>query len=91
MPCATAAGCENDRYDYMEETSGVTGVDWQVDGLVAGRQWSSYQDKEEQPYRWAATYAELPYSVSVEGTSETGRQAGIALVQASLPSSIGTS
>ena len=78
-----------DRYGYLDSANGVEAAEWYAQGEFAGRQWTSYESGDPQPYQWSATYRYFPYSVSVEGTSEAARQRGVAAVVVTAPSRIG--
>lgn len=78
-----------DRYGYLDSANGVDAAEWYAQGEFAGRQWTSFEGSDPQPYQWSATYRYYPYSVSVEGTSEAARQRGVAAVAVTAPSRIG--
>lgn len=77
---------------YMRENSTATSEPWLLDGEVAGTAWTSFEEDESrdgEPWQWSATYADHPYSVSVESTTAAGRAQGIAAVRAVHPSGVG--
>lgn len=85
---------EVDRDEYYRRANpGAATEPWLIQTEVAGTSWTSYEEEEaergEQPWQWSATYAEHPFSVSVEGTTAANRARGIAAVHAAHPSAIG--
>jgi hypothetical protein len=82
-------GFDKERYYNIENQ--VPSQAWQVDGEDAGLQWFSIENdpQEEQPYQWSAAYAGLPFSLSVEGETESDRSAGLAQLDLVRPSQVG--
>jgi hypothetical protein len=83
------AGFDIERYYNIENA--VPSQPWQVDGEDAGLQWFSIENdpEEEQPYQWSGAYAGMPFSLSVEGETESDRSAGLAQLDLVGPSQIG--
>jgi hypothetical protein len=80
-----------DKERYYDVENQVAHQDWQVDGEDAGLQWFSIENdpSEEQPYQWSGAYAGLPFSLSVEGETESDRSAGLAQLDLVRSSQIG--
>jgi actin-like ATPase involved in cell morphogenesis len=67
---------------YREANAGAHEEAWDIAGRHAGRQWTSFEVGDEQPYQWSAAYDDEPFSVSVEATSAALRAEGIKRVVA---------
>jgi hypothetical protein len=81
-----------DRAAYLDEANYKPLKDpWSVDFEIAGTEWWSedHSAGQSRPYQWSATYDDQPFEVSVEGTSQAARRAGIAFVDATPPSRFG--
>ena len=74
-----------DRTGFLDSFTGVSSTDWTVRGEDAGKQWQYQSSGNPNPYRWSATYADLPFSVDVEAASAGARGIGIAAVQPTVP------
>ena len=70
-----------DRAGFLDSFTGVAATPWTVDGEDAGKQWTYESADDPHPYRWTATYADLPFSVDVEAVSAKDRGLGIAAVE----------
>jgi hypothetical protein len=82
-------GYDKERYYDIENQ--VPSQAWQVNSQDAGLQWFSIETdpEEEQPYQWSAAYAGLPFSLSVEGETESDRSAGLAQLDLVPPDEVG--
>jgi hypothetical protein len=83
-----------DRTTYYDGANPGSARDpWEVAGEQAGLQWTSYaaDADEDRRYQWSASYADAPYSVSVEARSDATRDAAKAEVEARPPDEIGLS
>ena len=78
-----------DRMGFLDSFTGVASTDWTVRGEDAGKQWQYQSTGNPNPYRWSATYADLPFSVDVEAASAGARGIGIAEVQPTVPGTAG--
>jgi len=82
-----------DGYDRLAFFTSYMGPDpkaWIVHGTVVGSQWTYEAAADDfNPYRWAATYEDLPFSVEVEATSAHSRVIGISEVEAAAPDDVG--
>jgi hypothetical protein len=76
---------------YYDAENGVPGTEWDVEDVVAGRQWLSFENSpdETDPWQWSAAYDDFPFSVSIESPDEAGRRAGILEVQVVPASRVG--
>jgi hypothetical protein len=76
-----------DRGGFLDSFTGVESTPWTVDGVDVGEQWTYQSVGDPNPYRWTATYTDLPFSVDVEAVSAKDRGVGIAVVVPSAPDS----
>jgi hypothetical protein len=79
-----------DRMGFLDSFTGVASTAWTVRGADAGKQWKYESDGDPNPYRWSATYADLPFSVDVEAASAGARGVGIAAVEPTAPGGAGS-
>ena len=78
------------RFVYLDRENGAS-EPLAVEGRTVGRQWTSEEVGDPEPWQWSATYDTLPFSVSVESRTEAGRTRGVEAVRAALlpPSTFG--
>jgi hypothetical protein len=78
-----------DRLAFFTNYMGDGSQAWVVHGEDVGRRWTFEADPDDfNPYRWAATYQDLPFSVEVEATSDHDRVVGISEVEAAAPEDV---
>ena len=81
-----------DDYDRLAFFTSYMGPDskaWIVHGEDVGSQWTfDVSADEPNPYRWSATYEDLPFSVEVEATTAHERVIGISEVEAAAPDQV---
>ncbi len=78
-----------DRAGFLDSFTGVAATAWSIRGEDAGEQWKYESADDPNPYRWSATYADLPFSVDVEAVSAGARGVGIAAVEPTAPGAPG--
>jgi hypothetical protein len=74
-----------DRAGFLDSFTGVDSTPWSVAGDEVGREWTYEATGDPNPFRWSATYADLPFSVDVEALTTKDRGLGIAAVEALAP------
>jgi hypothetical protein len=73
-----------DRFAVFSADNRGLGSEWIVGREFAGRRWASREQTENglRHFRWTATYRAQPFSVEVQSTSLSGRESGMAAVDA---------
>jgi len=74
-----------DRAGFLDSFTGVASTAWTLSGEEVGQEWTYESSVDPNPHRWTATYADLPFSVDVEGVTPKARGLGIAEVEATVP------
>ncbi len=70
------------------DATDVHSIHWMVRDQDVGREWTYQVADTDYPYRWSATYYELPFSVDVLADSKRSRTLGIGAVKRTPPDAV---